>query len=102
MCAYIFVVFVCMCVLQPLTFGSFEQVDLQDCLRRGLPPSNQQPHHRPRLLQSFHCPTMNHLRHIDVVHTQHTVVDPAPREIQTCIKLFLIDKSRRIQPELMK
>lgn len=59
-----------------LTFGPFQQVDLQNCLRWGLPSSDQQPHHWPRLLQGLHCSAVNHLRHVHIIHTQHAVIHP--------------------------
>lgn len=59
-----------------LTFGPFQQVDLQNRLRWGLPPSDQQPHHWPRLLQGFHRPAVNHLGHVHVVHAEHAVIHP--------------------------
>lgn len=60
-----------------LTFGPFQQVDLQDRLGWRLPPSDQQPHHWPRLLQGLHRPTVNHLGHVHFVHPQHAVVHAA-------------------------
>ncbi len=68
-----------------LTFGPFQQVDLQNCLRWCLPPSDQQPHNWPRLLQGLHCPAVNHLRHVHIVHTQHTVIHSVDRKVRTHI-----------------
>lgn len=72
-----------------LTFGPFQQVDLQNRLGRGLSPSDQQPHHWPRFLQGFYRPAVNHLRHIHIVHTQHTVIHPAEEKYisHTCTTL---------------
>lgn len=77
-------------VLVLLTFGPFKQVNLQNGLRWGLPPSDQQPNHWPRLLQGLHCPAMNHLRHIHVIHTQHTVIHAAERNtVSKAINVFI-------------
>lgn len=68
-----------------LTFWPFKKVDLQNCFGRGLPSSDQQPHHWPRLLQGLHCSAVNHFRHVHIVHTQHTVVYPGEEKILTPI-----------------
>lgn len=59
-----------------LTFGPLEEVDLQDGLWWGLSSPDQEPDHGPGLLQGLHRPAVDHLGHVHLVHTQHTVVDP--------------------------
>lgn len=66
-----------------LTFWPFQQVDLQNCLGWGLPSSDQQPHHWTRLLQGFYRSAVNHLRHVHIVHTQHTVIHPVEGKVLT-------------------
>lgn len=69
-----------------LTFGPFQQVDLQNCLGWGLPPSDQQPHHWSRLLEGLHRSAVNHLGHVHIVYTQHAVIHPADGKV--LIQLF--------------
>lgn len=76
-----------------LTFWPFKQVDFQNRLGWGLPPSNQQPHHWACLLQGLHRPAVNHLRHIHVIHTQHAVIYPVEGKVLTYTLYFHLHAS---------